>query len=105
MITEKIQASDRASRVARAITRFVQNPLTNLVKGGVLVVIGLFDTSVTIRDDVAHGHLRLGHGLIIIGLFSILDALPNLIEGMEAWARYLEHREKKEPVRKESDSP
>jgi hypothetical protein len=97
--------SERGDKVARGITSFVENPVTNLVKGVILLLIGLSDASHTFRDDMTHGHVRIGHGLIIIGLFSILDALPHLIEGLEAWARYLDLREKKGPAKKESDSP
>ena len=71
-------------KVARGINSFVENPVTNLVKGVALVLIGLSDASHTFRGDVAHGQVRVGHGLILIGLFSILGALPHLIEGLEA---------------------
>jgi hypothetical protein len=96
--------SQLGEKVSRGIKSFVENPVTNLLKGIVLLLIGLSDASHTFRDDIAHGHVRIGHGLIIIGLFSILDALPHLIEGMEAWARYLELQEKKEPTKK-PDNP
>ena len=91
-------------KVARGITSFVENPVTNLVKGVALVLIGLSDASHTFRGDVAHGQFRVGHGLILIGVFSILGALPHLIEGLEAGARYLELREQKDQP-KEADNP
>jgi hypothetical protein len=31
----------------------------------------------TFREDVASGGLRVAFGVVIIGLFSILDALPH----------------------------
>jgi hypothetical protein len=83
-------------KVARGIKAFAQNPLVNLIKGFSLVFIGVSEASRTFREDLIHGHVRVGHGLVIIGLFSILDALPHFIEGLEAWARYLELRESKE---------
>jgi hypothetical protein len=95
---------ERGDKVARGIKAFVENPITNLVKGLALVLIGLSDASHTFREDVTHGQVRVGHGLIIIGLFSILGALPHLIEGLEAGARYLESRKKKDPT-KEADNP
>jgi len=83
--------TSRRDRIARAIHSFVENPLTNLAKGTTLLFIGLSDASHTFREDVAHGQLRVGHGLVIIGVFSILDALPHLIEGLEAGSRFLDH--------------
>jgi hypothetical protein len=97
--------SKRANKISHHIRSFVANPVTTLVKGLALLLIGLSDASHTFRDDISHGHVRVGHGLIIIGVFSILEALPHLIEGLEAGSRYLELREKKGQTRKESDNP
>ena len=76
---------ERSRRQAshRAIKSFVENPITNLVKGLALLLIGLADASRTFLDDITHGHLRVGHGMVIIGFFSILGALPHLIDSME----------------------
>lgn len=82
------------NKLSRAITRFIENPLTNLVKGIVLFLIGLSDASRTFTEDLKHKQLRVGHGLIIIGFFSILGALPHLIDGLEAGRRYLEFRDR-----------
>ncbi len=82
-------------RIARAITRFVEDPVTNLVKGMSLLVIGLSEASKTFTEDLAHGQVRVGHGLVIIGFFGILGALPNLIGAIEAGQRYFELRDRK----------
>ena len=87
--------SDRRDQIARAISSFVENPVTNLVKGTVLLLIGLSEASRTFIDDITQRRLRVGHGLIIIGLFGILGALPHFIEGVEAGKRYLDLREDK----------
>lgn len=76
--------------ISRRIRSFVQNPVTNLVKGVALLLIGLTDASQTIRGDMSHGGLRLGHGMIILGLFSILGSLPHFIDALDASARYLD---------------
>ena len=94
--------SSRLDRISRAIKAFVENPFTNLVKGIVLVLIGVSEASKTLMDDLAHKQLRVGHGLIIIGLFSVLDSLPHIISGLEASNRYLAFRDSK--ARKESGS-
>jgi hypothetical protein len=95
----------RSDKLARSIHSFVENPVTNLVKGLALLLIGLSDASHTFRDDVTHGQLRVGHGLIIIGVFGIMGALPHLIESLEAGVRYLELREKRKATTKEADNP
>jgi hypothetical protein len=92
--------SDRRNKFAQGIKSFVENPFTNLAKGVALLLIGLSDASETFRDDVTHGHVRIGHGLIIIGLFSILGVLPNLIESLAATERFLDHRQKNDQARK-----
>ena len=96
---------DRRVKLAHGIRSFVENPVTNLVKGVALLLIGISDASHTILDDVSRGHFRVGHGLIIIGFFSILGALPHLIEGLGAAARYMELREEKDRANKEADNP
>ena len=88
--------SDRSDRIAHAIQTFVEHPITNLVKGIALLVIGLTEAARTFHEDIAHGQLRVGHGLVIIGLFSILDALSHFIEGLEAGGKYLELKAKKD---------
>ena len=93
----------RADKLAREIESFVENPITILAKGVALVLIGVSEVSRTFREDLARGRVRIGHGLIIIGLFSILDALPHFIEGPNAWARYHESREEKRSTNRESD--
>ena len=93
--------SDRRVMIARAISSFVENPVTNLVKGTMLLLTlesDEFDASQASRtfiDDITQRRLRVGHGLIIIGLFGILDTLPQFIEGLEAGQRYLDLRDQK----------
>ncbi len=83
---------ERASLAARRIQSFVDHPVTNLLKGLTLFWIGISEASRTLNEDVSHGNLRLGHGLIIIGLFAILGSLPHLIDSIAASGRYLELR-------------
>ena len=95
--------NDRRDKIARAITSFVENPVTNLVKGIALLLIGLTEASRTFREDVAHGQVRVGHGLVIIGLFGILDALPHWIEGLDASRKFLESKGKKDRETHDTD--
>ena len=97
--------NDRWDKIARAIASFVENPATNLAKGFALLLIGLTEASRTFREDIMNGHVRVGHGLIIIGIFSILEAIPHVIEGLEASRKYLEHKAKKGQAPHETDKP
>ena len=56
--------------------------------GILLLLIGLSEASHTLREDIENLQLRVGHGLVLIGFFSILDSVPRLIEGLEASKRY-----------------
>jgi hypothetical protein len=70
----------------------------------VLLLIGVNEAARTFRKDVASGRLRVGHGPVIIGLFSILDARPHLIEGLAASRKYLVSRGEKGRAH-ETDKP
>ncbi len=94
----------RWDNVARGIRAFVENPVTNLTKGIALLMIGIADASHTFQEGVDRGHFRVGHGLILIGVFSILDALPHLIGSLEASERFLE-RSKKVDRGEQADGP
>jgi hypothetical protein len=94
----------RADMAAQLIRRFVENPVTNLLKGLALLAIGLADVGRTFREDIAHRHVSLGHGLVMIGFFSVLSALPHLIDSLEAGGRLLETREQSHPTGK-ADNP
>lgn len=84
-------------RIGRAINAFVGNPDTYPVKGLILSQIGLADASWTLREDIARGQLRVGHGLVIIGLFKILDALPHLLGGLKAGGEFPDRNEESGP--------
>lgn len=85
--------SSRRLKFAHAISAFVEHPITILVKGLVLLTIGLVDASRTFREDLVTHQVRVGHGLVIIGVFSVLGALPHLIEGLAASGKYLSLKE------------
>jgi hypothetical protein len=97
--------STRLDKISRAISAFVENPVTQLVQGLVLIAIGVIEASRTFREDIANGRVRVGHGLIIIGFFSALGALPHVIEGLEASQKYLEAKAKKSEGTHETDDP
>ena len=97
---------DLLARAGRVIRAFVDSPVTNLVKGALLLLIGLSEVSHTLKEDVEKGHLRVGHGLVILGLFSVLDTVPRFIEGLEASRRYVDYRKSRgAPAPGRGDAP
>ena len=86
--------SDHKNKIASKLKAFVDHPVTKLIKGIALILIGLADASRTIETDLNPWHLHVGHGLVLIGVFGILDALPNVLDGLESGVRFLERREK-----------
>jgi hypothetical protein len=87
--------NDLLTRAARAVRSFVESPIINLVKGLFLVVIGCSEAFHTLRDDITNLQPRVGHGLVLIGFFSILDSVPQFIEGLEASKRYVAFRKRR----------
>ncbi|MFO0908157.1 MAG: hypothetical protein U0794_07325 [Isosphaeraceae bacterium] len=86
-----------AIRVAERLRAFVDNPITLLLRGLALFVIGMSEAWGSIQDDLMKGHLRVGHGLILIGLFNMLDALPHFLESLDAGILLLESRNESKP--------
>jgi hypothetical protein len=85
-------ATKLPEKAARAITRFVEDPITKLLKGIALLGIGLSEASRTLSADLVNKQLRVGHGLIIIGIFGILESLPHLVDGLAEGGRFLQRR-------------
>jgi len=80
-------------RVAMALKRFVDHPITRLGVGLILIASGLIEAYDTVLDDLHRLRVRVGHGVVILGVVHVLASLPEVIEGIEHWLRYLEGRE------------
>ncbi len=87
-------------RLSRRIRRFVEHPLTNLVKSLTLLLIGFSDVGVRVGEDVSKWHLRVGHGLLLIGFFGLLASVPYLLDSLEAGGRFLVMKEQRRPKEK-----
>jgi hypothetical protein len=83
----------KLQRLARALKRFVDHPVTKLVVGLILIVSGLIEAYDTVLDDLHHLRVRVGHGVVILGVVNVLASLPEVIAGIENWLNYLERRE------------
>ena len=80
-------------RIAHALKRFVDHPATKLFVGLILIISGLIEAYDTVLDDFHRLRVRVGHGVIILGVVHVLASLPEVIEGIERWLSYLEGRE------------
>jgi hypothetical protein len=80
-------------RLARALKRFVDHPVTKLVVGLILIVSGLIEAYDTVLDDLHRLRVRVGHGVVILGVVNVLASLPEVLDGIERWLSYLEGRE------------
>ena len=65
-------------RLARALKRFVDHPVTKLGVGLILIASGLIETYDTVLDDLHHLRVRVGHGVVILGLVNVLASLPGV---------------------------
>ena len=79
--------------IALALKRFVDHPMTKLVVGLILIASGLIEAYDTVLDDLHRLRVRVGHGVVILGVVNVLASLPEVIEGIERWLNYLEGRE------------
>jgi hypothetical protein len=71
---------------------FLANPYVKLLKAGMLLLIGVVEASSTLVEDVTEKRLRVGHGLILLGLFGVLEAMPRFLEASEARREFAEAR-------------
>ena len=88
--------------MAMALKRFVDHPITKLVVGLILIAGGLIEAYDTVLDDLHRLRVRVGHGVVILGVVNVLASLPEVIEGIQHWLSYLEGRAAR---RQSRDSP
>src|SRR5262245_3202980 len=81
--------ADRAARaplrIALALRRFVNHPMTQFGVGLLLITSGLIEAHDTVLDDLYRLRVRVGHGVVILGLVHVLASLPGVIEGIDRW--------------------
>jgi hypothetical protein len=76
--------------VARALKRVVDHPLMKLFVGLILIASGVIEAYDTVWDDFHRLRVRVGHGVIFLGVVNVLASLPDVIEGVEHWLSYVD---------------
>jgi len=62
---------------------FVENPYTNLIIGMILFGSGLSEAWNTLHNDIVHMNIKVHHGVMIFGIFSMLKTLPDIFLRLE----------------------
>lgn len=65
------------------LRNFIENPYTNLFIGMILFGTGLSDAWDTFYTDIIHLNIKVHHGIMIFGIFNILQTLPNIFGSLE----------------------
>jgi hypothetical protein len=89
--------------IALALKRFVDHPITRLGVGLILIASGLIEAYDTVLDDLHRLRVRVGHGVVILGVVHVFASLPEVIAGIEHWLGYLEGREDSRPDQGDRD--
>jgi hypothetical protein len=74
-----------------------------LAVGLILIVGGLIEAYDTVLDGFHRLRVRVGHGVLILGVVNVLASLPEVIEGIEHSLSYLERKEDSRHGRDGSD--
>lgn len=70
-------------KILETTRSFVENPYTNLFIGMILFGSGLSEAWNTLQNDIVHMNLKVHHGIMIYGIFSMLKTLPDIFESLE----------------------
>src|ERR1022692_1836309 len=79
-------------RLAQRMNAFVEHPTTRLVVALILILSGFIETLDTVKEDVSHLRVRVGHGIILLGFVNAFSSLPAVIDGIEKWLKAAEIR-------------
>lgn len=70
----------------RGLRAVIDNPLLRISVGATIVFLGLRESD-SVFHEIASGNFGAHHGVILIGLSHILQALPDFFSGLEYMIR------------------
>ena len=68
----------------------MDHPITHLLVGLILILTGLAETFHSLTEEGRAFRVAAHHGIIILGVFQVLQCLPHIFEGLEKWVQALE---------------
>jgi hypothetical protein len=68
----------------------MDHPITHLAVGLILIVTGAVEAYDHFADESRGFRVAAHHGIIILGLFQVLQCRPHLLEGLEKWFQAFE---------------
>lgn len=83
---------------------FVQNPLTQLASGLILMGTGMAEVVEDLASTARTWRVGAHHGVIIFGLLQVLQNIPPVVDGLERWFRATE-TDDSEPTPAKKESP
>jgi hypothetical protein len=92
-------------RIALALKRFVDHPLIKLGVGLILIASGVIEAYDTVLGDLHRLRVRVGHGVVILGVAHVLASLPEVIEGIERWLGFAAAGEDRRRTQQAADDP
>jgi hypothetical protein len=72
-------------RTLRRFRAVMDHPGTHLVVGLILIVTGALEAHDHFTDESRGFRVAAHHGIIVLGLFQVLQCLPHVIAGLEKW--------------------
>lgn len=70
-------------KIIHLLQRFVTNPYVNCMVGIILLGTGLSEAWVSLQDDIINLSVRAHHGVMVLGIFTTLKAIPEIIISLE----------------------
>lgn len=67
----------------RLIMIIAHSKYSHIFLGLIVVAAGLGEVMETIAEDFSSGNIHSGHGVVILGVWHVLKALGELIEGSD----------------------
>jgi hypothetical protein len=68
----------------------MDHPAIHLLVGLILILTGIVETYHSLTDESRAFRVAAHHGIMVLGLFQVLQSLPSIIEGLRKWLQALE---------------
>jgi len=66
-----------------AFKNFINSPYLDMLVGVIILISGLLEAYDTLYKDIFTTNFGAHHGMIVLGCFQILKALPSILAGLK----------------------